>query len=186
MLTKLNSWNVEIKDITKPKPTDERPLTLPGVVYKIKSPKSSAAIYIAITRMNGSIREVFFYSRNNEIMLHLSLLGRLLSAIFRRNTNNEFLLDELRSLYDVNGGYFINGKYYTSIYSQIADILEGEIKTKDEGGEVLQSIDENIVVNQELLDTNEFSICPECNQKTLKMENGCMSCHSCGYSKCDH
>jgi ribonucleoside-diphosphate reductase alpha chain len=31
----------------------------------------------------------------------------------------------------------------------------------------------------------QFKICPECNQKALKLENGCDVCVSCGYSKCD-
>ena len=30
-----------------------------------------------------------------------------------------------------------------------------------------------------------FKICPDCNDKSLKTENGCDSCMSCGYSKCD-
>lgn len=32
---------------------------------------------------------------------------------------------------------------------------------------------------------HQFKFCPECNQRTLKLENGCDSCLSCGYSKCD-
>ena len=33
----------------------------------------------------------------------------------------------------------------------------------------------------------EFYICPECNQRTVKMENGCLTCMNseCTYSKCD-
>ena len=31
----------------------------------------------------------------------------------------------------------------------------------------------------------QFKICPECNNRTLKNENGCDSCMECGYSKCD-
>jgi ribonucleoside-diphosphate reductase alpha chain len=31
----------------------------------------------------------------------------------------------------------------------------------------------------------QFKICPECNQKALKLENGCDVCVACGYSKCD-
>ena len=33
----------------------------------------------------------------------------------------------------------------------------------------------------------EFRICMECNNRTLKTENGCDICMSpeCGYSKCD-
>ena len=32
---------------------------------------------------------------------------------------------------------------------------------------------------------NDFRICPACSSKSLKTENGCDSCMSCGYSKCD-
>ena len=31
----------------------------------------------------------------------------------------------------------------------------------------------------------KFRICKECNNRTLKTENGCDSCMDCGYSKCD-
>lgn len=30
-----------------------------------------------------------------------------------------------------------------------------------------------------------FKICPECNAKALKFENGCEFCVQCGYTKCD-
>ena len=32
---------------------------------------------------------------------------------------------------------------------------------------------------------DDFRICPTCSSKSLKTENGCDSCMSCGYSKCD-
>ncbi len=33
----------------------------------------------------------------------------------------------------------------------------------------------------------QFKICPDCNERTLKSENGCDTCinPNCGYSKCD-
>ena len=31
----------------------------------------------------------------------------------------------------------------------------------------------------------QFKVCPDCNNRTLKNENGCDSCVDCGYSKCD-
>ena len=39
--------------------------------------------------------------------------------------------------------------------------------------------------DQELTTNMSFKICPDCNNKSLKNENGCDSCMSCGYSKCD-
>ncbi|MBU0530746.1 MAG: hypothetical protein ABIH52_03085 [Candidatus Aenigmatarchaeota archaeon] len=36
-------------------------------------------------------------------------------------------------------------------------------------------------------DNKLLRVCPECSQKTLKIENGCNSCVNpeCGYGKCD-
>ena len=40
--------------------------------------------------------------------------------------------------------------------------------------------------DNELLNS-QHKICPDCNNPTLKMENGCDNCvdPDCGYSKCD-
>ena len=35
------------------------------------------------------------------------------------------------------------------------------------------------------LENAAFKICPDCQNKSLKTENGCDSCVTCGYSKCD-
>ena len=32
---------------------------------------------------------------------------------------------------------------------------------------------------------NNLSICPSCNQNSLKVENGCHECIECGAGKCD-
>ena len=39
-------------------------------------------------------------------------------------------------------------------------------------------------ISEEEINVN-FRICPSCNQKGLKTENGCDVCIVCGYSKCD-
>ena len=31
---------------------------------------------------------------------------------------------------------------------------------------------------------NGFEFCPECNEKALLNNGGCMTCQQCGYSKC--
>ena len=45
-------------------------------------------------------------------------------------------------------------------------------------------IDEQSNQKKEIINEN-FRICPSCNQKGLKTENGCDVCIVCGYSKCD-
>ena len=47
-----------------------------------------------------------------------------------------------------------------------------------------QDIADNLQVTEDELNS-DFRICPACSSKSLKTENGCDSCMSCGYSKCD-
>ena len=44
---------------------------------------------------------------------------------------------------------------------------------------------ENKPINED--DNKMLRNCPQCNEKTLKIENGCNSCINpeCGYGKCD-
>ena len=36
------------------------------------------------------------------------------------------------------------------------------------------------------IEVNNFKICPNCNQKSLQVDGGCLNCINpeCGYSKC--
>jgi hypothetical protein len=43
---------------------------------------------------------------------------------------------------------------------------------------------ETIYFDQDMLDTPDGLICPNCNEKKLTMQENCMKCLSCGYSKC--
>ena len=73
---------------------------------------------------------------------------------------------------------------------------ENESNTKDKKGEDRMHVSgptiERVVSSssgvEEVYDgEQDLRICPKCGQKTLKVENGCMTCINpeCGYSKCD-
>ena len=126
-------------------------------------------------------------------------MTRLISAIFRRGTNPMFILEELQGIFDPNGGSFKEGKYYHSFYSEIADVIERffyDVKIIDKPEDTssgqkkneflaqTQDIADNLQVTEDELNS-DFRICPTCSSKSLKTENGCDSCMSCGYSKCD-
>ena len=110
-----------------------------------------------------------------------------------------FILEELQGIFDPNGGSFKEGKYYHSFYSEIADVIERffyDVKIidkpedtssgqkKNEFLDQTQDIADNLQVTEDELNS-DFRICPACSSKSLKTENGCDSCMSCGYSKCD-
>lgn len=160
-----------------------RPQMLTGEIYKIKSPQINNSIYITIgyAKVNDKIKpyEIFINSKDLSKVAEYALLTRLISAIFRVVDDPSFIVEELKSIYDPNGGYFKDGKYMHSFYAEIADLIDEAIHRNGNG---------NNKPKMEIISDSEWMLCPKCNQKTAKSENGCITCNDpgCGYSKCDH
>ncbi len=174
----------------------QRPETVDAKVYRLKSRFVKENLYVTLSYIkdeNGKNRpiEIFIYSKDLSKLPEYTMLTRLISAIFRHFNNPKFILDELKSIYDPNGGYFMKGRYVYSFYSEIAMIIErffveiGFMKGKDEGLEnwIEKAREANPDKNFEV---NNFKICPNCNQKSLQVDGGCLNCINpdCGYSKC--
>jgi len=177
-----------------------RPEVVDAKVYKLKSAfvKNSVFITLSYVKENSEIRpiEIFINSKDLTRAPEYVVLTRLVSAIFRRSNDPMFILEELQGIFDPNGGTFKEGKYYHSFYAEIADVIErfffdvGIMELPDshpvsDNGKIetsyVQSKDEGNAGNI------EFRLCTECNNRTLKTENGCDTCMDpdCGYSKCD-
>ena len=198
------SQNIKIKEISeknvnsayKVDPKSIRPDVVDAKVYKLKSAfiKNSVFITMSYIKYEEQIRpiEIFINSKDLTRAPEYVVLTRLISAIFRRSPNPLFILEELTGIFDPNGGSFKEGKYYHSFYAEIADVIERFFYdvdilekpnsfTKVNDGITSNTIPESIASEE----NNVFNICPDCNSKALKTENGCDSCMDCGYSKCD-
>ena len=176
-----------------------RPEVVDAKVYKLKSAfvKNSVFITLSYVDDNSGIRpiEIFINSKDLTRAPEYVVLTRLVSAIFRRSNDPMFILEELQGIFDPNGGTFKEGKYYHSFYAEIADVIErfffdvGILERPDVhpvaddgvGIQVVLAKDEGNAGN------TKFRICKECNNRTLKTENGCDVCMDpdCGYSRCD-
>jgi len=182
----------------KSDPKSIRPEVVDAKVYKLKSAfiKNSVFVTLSFIKHDDQIRpiEIFINSKDLTRAPEYVVLTRLISAIFRRSANPMFILEELQGIFDPNGGSFKEGKYYHSFYAEIADVIErffydvnilekpSEWSPENDGPVELKPQKENNASNVE---NNVFKICPDCDSKTLKTENGCDSCMACGYSKCD-
>ena len=168
----------------------DRPSTLDGNTYKLKWPDSEHAIYVTINDIivNDKRRpfEVFINSKNMEHFAWTVGLTRMISAVFRRGGDVSFVVDELKAVFDPRGGAWVGGKYIPSILAAIGGILEehmmkiGFIKDSDtslfhKSGELTKV--ENLKLSRQ-------KSCTSCGQFDLQMIEGCMTCRSCGYSKC--
>ena len=176
-----------------------RPEVVDAKVYKLKSAfvKNSVFITLSYVNDNSEVRpiEIFINSKDLTRAPEYVVLTRLVSAIFRRSNDPMFILEELQGIFDPNGGTYKDGKYYHSFYAEIADVIERfffevgimerpEAMPMEDNGpqqKVVLANDEGNAGNI------EFRICVECNNRTLKTENGCDICMDpdCGYSKCD-
>ncbi len=241
------------KDFFNDMVIEERPEVVKSITYKLKSHFVNHSIYITlgyIEMPDGRKRplEIFINSKDLTKTAEFALLGRLLSAIFRRTPNPVFILEELNSLFDPNGGYLSNGRFYASIYAEIAEIIErffrdiqllsdssssrlsslihpleknGKSRQPSSKNNTTSLVNESISINNEtnthhsedvkvrdelleevprnasmvpnikessaseLNNANLYRICPACDFKTLKFDNGCYICLTCGYSKCE-
>ncbi len=166
----------------------DRPATLEGNTYKLKWPDSEHAIYITINDIiHGGRRqpfEVFINSKNMEHFAWTVALTRMISAVFRRGGDVSFVVEELKAVFDPRGGAWMNGKYVPSILAAIGGVIERHmisIGFIDGEGMGLKSDPKAEVVN---LGGRPGPACPSCGQYGMQMIEGCMTCPSCGHSKC--
>ncbi len=167
----------------------DRPQSLEGSTYKVKWPDSEHALYITINDIiiNGHRRpfEVFINSKNMEHFAWTVALTRMISAVFRRGGDVSFVVEELKAVFDPRGGAWVQGKYIPSILAAIGGVIErhmiaiGFIEGEGMG---LKSDPQAQVVN--LDERPKGPACPNCGQYDLRMVEGCMTCGSCGHSKC--
>ena len=157
--------------------------------------------------------EIFINSKNMDHFQWIVALTRIISAVFRKGGDVTFLVDELRSVFDPRGGYFKKGgKYKPSLVCEIGDAIECHMKMigmiEDNGMDDSQkqmleakrkeyeAINCNEVVaakhataaDDSEEQVNDFPpssmLCKKCNTKAVISMDGCMTCLSCGDSKC--
>lgn len=189
----------------------ERPDTLRGNTYKIKTPLTEHALYVTINDilLNEGTKhekwrpfEIFINSKNMDHFQWVVALTRVISAVFRKGGDVIFLVEELRSVFDPRGGYFKKGKYTPSLVADIGDVIEchlkeiGMIKSEemDEHRKKMladkRAEYESKTMKVDLNDdtTSDFpaesQLCNKCMTKAVIKMDGCMTCLNCGESKC--
>ena len=117
----------------------ERPDTLVGATYKIKSPLFEHALYVTINDIvlnEGTEHElqrpfeIFINSKNMDHFQWIVALTRIMSAVFRKGGDVTFLVEELKAVFDPRGGYFkAGGVYMPSIVAELGAIIEQHLKS---------------------------------------------------------
>ncbi|MHA6204795.1 TSCPD domain-containing protein [Dyella soli] len=116
----------------------ERPETLVGSTYKIKSPLFEHALYVTVNDivLNAGTPyeqrrpfEIFINSKNMDHFQWIVALTRITSAVFRKGGDVTFLVEEMKAVFDPRGGYFkAGGVYMPSIVAEIGTVIEQHMK----------------------------------------------------------
>ena len=106
-----------------------RPIELRGKTYKIKTPLTAQSLFITINDIiepSGKIRpfEIFINSKNLQHFSWMVAITRLISAVFRRTSDPSFLVEEMKCIFDPNGGYFKKGHYVPSLAAEIGEVIQ--------------------------------------------------------------
>ncbi len=187
----------------------DRPEMLFGSTYKIKTPLSEHALYVTINDivLNAGtpheVRrpfEIFINSKNMDHFQWIVALTRIISAVFRKGGDVTFLVEELKAVFDPRGGYFKKGgKYMPSLVAEIGDVIENHLRLigmlepegLDEHQKAFLEAKRAEYESKQAGAANTDSdyppgaqLCPKCQTKAMIQMDGCLTCLSCGESKC--
>jgi len=188
----------------------ERPEMLIGSTYKVKTPVSDHAMYVTINDivLNAGTEhekrrpfEMFINSKNLDHYQWIVALTRIISAVFRKGGDVTFMVDELKAVFDPRGGYWKpGGKFMPSIIAELGHIVEkhliliGLLASPELDEAQQKMIDEKRAEFEDSKrQTDAFSktdfpagaqLCAKCHTAAVVMMDGCMTCLSCGDSKC--
>jgi len=193
-------------------PPLERETVLAGYTYKLKWPGSDHAIYVTINDIeregpSGSVSsthhaggvsptrrrpfEIFINTRNLEHYAWTVALTRMISAVFRRGGDVTFVADELKAVFDPQGGHWVGGRYVPSLLAAIGEVIETHmIRTGflqgDEARMALQQTQRqaDAAAQGGTERALRIKLCPRCSSADYVHQEGCWVCHACGFSRC--
>lgn len=164
--------------------------------YRIKWPHEDCAYYVIITDCvdaAGKRRpfELFVSTKSERHGEWVKAFSLLVTAIFRREGDPSFVVDELRSVFAATGGTWMRVPW--SEKSKLVPSLVAAIGVKIE--EHMRSLG-MIAADEPALGTGEASdaatipatdlldVCDACGARAVVYQSGCSECRACGKSDC--
>ena len=159
----------------------KRPMCLQGFTEVIKTGYGN--LYVTVNTFEDKPIEVFVQIGKSgySTMADAEATGRLVSLALRSRIAVEDVVEQLEGI----GGsspVFSEGKLVMSIPDAIATVLKRHfVGVGETTGVEEQSTKQP---KKRAMDLN-LERCPDCGDRALAFEQGCMTCRSCEYSKCD-
>lgn len=162
--------NKDNKKISSIADIKDRPETLNGFTTKMMTGMGN--LYVTVTEYNGEPFEIFatIGKSGRSTTAKTEAIGRLVSLALRSGIKVEKIVEQLEG---IGGEHPVFQK--DGLVLSIPDAISRVLKKRYLNGE---NKNRNRKQNRLIGET-----CPDCGQ-TISFEEGCMTCHFCGYSKC--
>jgi ribonucleoside-diphosphate reductase alpha chain len=137
--------------------------------------------------------EIFINTRNLEHYAWTVALTRMISAVFRRGGDVAFVAEELKSVFDPQGGRWIGGRYVPSLLAAVGEVIEahmiriGFLTGKEAPtlfGDPVENFEGQEAQGRDAGRRAAGRHCPRCSSADYVSQEGCWVCRACGFSRC--
>ena len=182
-------------------PADKLPMldVVEGRRYRIKWPTEDCSYYVMITDCvdpAGHRRpfELFISTKSERHSEWVKAFSLLVTAIFRREGDPSFVIEQLRSVFSAAGGTWVRvpwagrPKLAPSLVAAIGLKIEEHMRwlgmiTPDDAP--LMVADAPSADKTEIMPAAELlDVCVHCGARAVVYSEGCATCHACGKSDC--
>ncbi|MCG8616486.1 MAG: vitamin B12-dependent ribonucleotide reductase [Desulfobacterales bacterium] len=149
----------------------ERPQILEGFTERIKTGMGS--LYVTVSEFDGRPFEIFatIGKSGKSTQAKTEAIGRLISLALRSGIDVEEIIEQISGIRGEHAVFQEGGLVY-SIPDAIAKVLEKRYQS-DRNGNGKKVASPGL----------KSDLCPECGE-AITFEEGCKTCHSCGYTQC--
>ena len=173
-----------------------RPTQTLGLTRRIKT--GEGTLYITINEDEQGLCEVFttIGKAGGNAAAQSEAISRLISLALRSGVNPQSIVRQLKGISGPNPTWE-DGRLILSTPDAIGKALDDYLheknqRTEEDKAQLLITMDtdkdKKKSPNKEedmSLDTIKLMMCPSCDSRSVVNEGGCLTCQSCGWSKCD-
>tara|TARA_B100000212_G_scaffold81329_1_gene58324 strand:+ start:86 stop:2503 length:2418 start_codon:yes stop_codon:yes gene_type:complete len=173
-----------------------RPTQTLGLTRRIKT--GEGTLYITINEDEQGLCEVFttIGKAGGNAAAQSEAISRLISLALRSGVNPQSIVRQLKGISGPNPTWE-DGRLILSTPDAIGKALDDYLHEKDQRSEedkaqLLITMDTDKDKKKSSspemnisLDTTKLMMCPSCDSRSVVNEGGCLTCQSCGWSKCD-
>jgi ribonucleoside-diphosphate reductase alpha chain len=176
---------------TKNKQTRIRPTQTQGLTRRIKT--GEGTLYITINEDEHGLCEVFttIGKAGGNAAAQSEAISRLISLALRSGINPQSIVRQLKGISGPNPTWE-DGRLILSTPDAIGKALDDYLHEKkqntdkDQDGKLLITMEPDRKDKIEVKNsTTKMMMCKTCDSRSVVNEGGCLSCQSCGWSKCD-